>query len=80
MAMTLVELKKQLASQVVDLLKVEEFRVNYARFDDGTKNWSVTISYMVELQPDPNGRKFKLERNATLTTDSEGKIMSISAC
>ena len=77
--MILVELKKQLASQIVDLLKVEEFRVNYARFDEKTKSWSITISYIVELQPDSSGRKFRLEKNAALTTDSEGKIMSISA-
>ncbi len=41
--MTPVELKKQLASQIMDLLKVEEFRVNYARYDERTKNWGVII-------------------------------------
>ena len=50
--MPLVELKKQLASQIIDLLKVEEFRVNYARYDERTRSWSVAISYIVELQPD----------------------------
>ena len=77
--MTLVELKQKLTSQVKELIKVDDFRVTYARFDESTKGWGVTISYIVETQPDLSGRKFKLEKYANITTDSDGKILSITA-
>ena len=76
--MTLVELKQKLTSQVKELIKVDDFRVTYARFDESNKGWGVTISYIVETQADLGGRKFKLERYANIATDSDGKIISIT--
>ena len=79
MSLTLVELKAKLKDQLKELIGIDDFKITFAHQDVNSKKWNVTVSYVTESQPDSEGRKFRLERNVTLTTDAEGKVYNIQA-